>query len=190
MYATFISMLFGPGRKLSLEMCLGIVLNTLTAQGPKEEPGERHPLMVPSSMLEFGLWKSRCAFSPNSKPSSKLRTFFFLLKKKKNLYCEEDLGIISGFQFYVYMALKFLLPPMWWDLYVSVIPNGNINSENRFCSLWQQLLSWKWRQLWMKYKWGTEQGREEELHLTTLSLAAVWPTEVRVGWGKKLHCSC
>lgn len=112
-------------------------------------------------------------------------SFSYRNKQTKNLYCEADPGIISGFQYHVYIALKFLLPPVWQDLYVSVIPKGNINSENRFPSLWKQLLSWKQRQPWMKYKWGTEWGREGELHLAVLPSAAMWPTEIRVGWEKK-----
>lgn len=32
-------MLRGPGRKLCLEMCLGVVLKAVIAQCPKAEPG-------------------------------------------------------------------------------------------------------------------------------------------------------
>lgn len=73
MYVSFIPMLRDPGRKLSLEMCLGIVLKAVIAQCPKAEPGEREPLMVPGSVLEFIPWKSRCSPFPNNRPSSKLR---------------------------------------------------------------------------------------------------------------------
>lgn len=73
MYVIYISTLRGPGRKLSPELCLGIVLKAVVAQCSKAELGEREPLMVPSSVLELTPWKSRSAPFPNSRPSSQLR---------------------------------------------------------------------------------------------------------------------
>lgn len=103
--------------------------------------------------------------------------------KKKSLLWERLRNYLR-FLLQCLYSLKFLLPPVLQDLSVSVIPKGNINSENRFPNLWKQLLSWKWRQPWMKYKWGTEWGRDGELHLAILA-SAVWSEEIRLRWEKK-----
>lgn len=109
---------------------------------------------------------------------------FLIQKQEKKSLLWERLWNYLRFLLQCLYSLKFLFPLVLQDLSVSVIPKGNINSENRFPNLCKQLLSWKWRQPWMKYKWETEQGRDGELHLAILA-SAVWSTGIRVRWEKK-----
>lgn len=54
--------------------------------------------------------------------------------EKKFLHYGKDSGILR-FSILCLYSLKFLLLPVSQDLSVTVIPKGNINSENRFPSL-------------------------------------------------------
>lgn len=150
--------------------------------------------MVPSSVLEFTHWKANVlpVLTEGQALNLDAPVGFFppsCTETEKKSLLWERLWNCLRFSILCLYSLKFFLPPVLQDLSVSVIPKGNINSENRFPNLWKQFLSWKWRQPWMKYKWGTERGRDSELHLAILA-SAVWSTEIRVRWEKKNHCSC
>lgn len=134
---------------------------------PKQSQGRgSHSLMVPSSVFEFTPWKANVVsvliggqalnlhapigfFPPSHTETGKIKSLLW-----------ERLWNYLRFSILCLQSLKVLLPTVLQDLSVSVIPKGNINFENRFPNLWKQLLSWKWRQPWMKYRWRTEWGRD------------------------------